>query len=283
MPTYYINADTGNDTTGNGSSGTPWKTFAKGLTSSTTGDTLYLQSATATYNFMYQSGSYAGGSYTARIIQGQSSSTVVFDGAGGSSIFHFSGNWSFSDVTFQNVVSSSTYGVFGYSNQSSLDGVCTFNRCIFKNITISGGGGYGQGFTSTYSNDGNGWVFNTCSFYNIKNTTAPKSFFGGNATNTLSLINCTIAITDTSNYPTTLFDNTVSLTVKNTIIANFSGGTVNFGSPTVVSNTYNDFYLMTSAPSGSNNITTDPLLVDAVNGNLNLRPTSPCIDTGTLL
>jgi hypothetical protein len=30
-------------------------------------------------------------------------------------------------------------------------------------------------------------------------------------------------------------------------------------------------------------ITTDPLFVDAANSNFNLRPTSPCIDTGVII
>ena len=47
--------------------------------------------------------------------------------------------------------------------------------------------------------------------------------------------------------------------------------------------TYTDFYQVTSAPSGIGNITSDPLFVDAANGNFNLRPASPCIDTGTLI
>jgi len=39
MTDYYI-ATTGNDTTGNGSSGTPWKTFTKAMTVAGAGDTI---------------------------------------------------------------------------------------------------------------------------------------------------------------------------------------------------------------------------------------------------
>lgn len=42
MATYYVNASTGNDTTGDGSSGTPWATMAKADATATAGDTIYI-------------------------------------------------------------------------------------------------------------------------------------------------------------------------------------------------------------------------------------------------
>ncbi len=48
MANYYI-APTGNDTTGNGTVGTPWLTTSKANTSSTTGDTIYLLAGTYTF------------------------------------------------------------------------------------------------------------------------------------------------------------------------------------------------------------------------------------------
>ena len=54
MATYYLNADTGNNTTGTGTSALPWLTIAKAVTSSTTGDTIYCQNSTATYSWVLQ-------------------------------------------------------------------------------------------------------------------------------------------------------------------------------------------------------------------------------------
>lgn len=46
--TVYVNSTTGNDSTGDGSSGSPYRTFHKAYTSSTVGDTLDL---TGTFNW----------------------------------------------------------------------------------------------------------------------------------------------------------------------------------------------------------------------------------------
>lgn len=46
---------------------------------------------------------------------------------------------------------------------------------------------------------------------------------------------------------------------------------------------YNSTYNCTGVPTGTGNITSDPLFVDAANDNFALRPTSPCIDTGEIL
>src|SRR5437868_9879647 len=43
---YYVNASTGNDTTGNGTVGTPWKTIKKGMAVATSGDIIYVAAGT---------------------------------------------------------------------------------------------------------------------------------------------------------------------------------------------------------------------------------------------
>lgn len=294
MATYYINADTGNDTTGNGSSANPWLTFAKALTSSTSLDTIYLQGATGTYNFMYQSGAYAGGSYSSRTIRGDSAATSVFDGAGGDSRFMLSSNWNFYDVTFQNVVDASPYyGVISYSNQSSAIGTATFTRCIFKNITTIGGVAANAqgGIFSAFAANNPTYTFKQCIFYNLlSGATAGKIF---NTTNTLSvnMTNCVIAITDTVNMITSICGGSGgsgkgTYTFKNTAIANYSGGTVTYGPvPSDLTMSYCDNYLMTSVPSGTGNITTDPLFIDptTAGGNFLPQPTSPLWKAGNLI
>lgn len=48
MATYYVDGVGGNDTTGTGATGTPWKTLAKAYNSSAAGDTIKVRSATYT-------------------------------------------------------------------------------------------------------------------------------------------------------------------------------------------------------------------------------------------
>lgn len=48
----FINADSGNDTTGNGSPATPWRTFSKAKASCGARSILYFRGATASYNFL---------------------------------------------------------------------------------------------------------------------------------------------------------------------------------------------------------------------------------------
>jgi hypothetical protein len=46
---------------------------------------------------------------------------------------------------------------------------------------------------------------------------------------------------------------------------------------------YSCYYNFVDPPAGSNNINSDPLLIDPAANNYNLSPTSPCIDAGTLI
>ena len=73
--------------------------------------------------------------------------------------------------------------------------------------------------------------------------------------------------------------------MKNNIFYKVAGGlsyTIASGS-TGLTYENNCAYNMSGVPTGSNNITSDPLFIDFAGGNYNLRPTSPCIDTGTIV
>jgi hypothetical protein len=73
------------------------------------------------------------------------------------------------------------------------------------------------------------------------------------------------------------------LTYKNCIFSDESAAPLSVSTGcTVTSITYCDFY-GTDVPTSTFSIASDPLFVDPANGNFNLRPSSPCIDTGTLV
>jgi len=108
MPTYYINADTGNDSTGTGTSGAPWKTISKAHTSAAAGDTIICQDSVAAYTWGNQT-------FTKGLtIQGQrdNGSGAVFDALNVAVIYSISlgsgENISFSKLKFYNRAMAST-------------------------------------------------------------------------------------------------------------------------------------------------------------------------------
>ena len=76
MPTIYLNADTGNDLTGDGTEALPFETIAKGHTEAAEGDTIILQDSVASYLFATLTITKA------LIIEGENPETRVFNGKG---------------------------------------------------------------------------------------------------------------------------------------------------------------------------------------------------------
>ena len=95
--TYYI-APTGNDTTGDGSTGTPWLTLVKGMAMMSSGDTLIVKDGTYTggSNIIYYGGSTgtyppfgSAGNYT--IVKAEHDGEAIFDGEDARSMFDYTG------------------------------------------------------------------------------------------------------------------------------------------------------------------------------------------------
>ena len=76
---------------------------------------------------------------------------------------------------------------------------------------------------------------------------------------------------------------TGGFTYKNNIIYGSNGNEVWNSLPVTSSNNcyYNTSYSSSSTGLGADNIFADPLFVDSANGDLRLRPASPCINAGT--
>lgn len=70
-------------------------------------------------------------------------------------------------------------------------------------------------------------------------------------------------------------------TVDNTIIASDLDSAVHSNALTIANYTNCCVFNMDDTSGGTSNIFSDPLLVDSANGDLRLRPTSPCINAGT--
>lgn len=286
MATYYI-SPTGNDTTGNGSSGTPWATIAKAITGSTNGDTIICKNGT--YTWVNQT------VFNERTIQAETNGLVIFDASSTEVNWVPGTNVTITGLVFKNANNTGDgKSIFvGDNKGASLRVVVTFNNCQFINLAASNTH-FGAHFNISRlggSQVGNHTMtFNNCLFVNPSSTfTNSGILFNAYSispnTVTYTFNNTTFYLATTG---TARITNIVTSTggaacygvTKNSIIYNGSGNTLTAG---ITTSNYTDAYLVTGMPAGTGNITTDPLFVDAANGNFNLRPTSPCIDTGTLV
>jgi hypothetical protein len=267
MATYYINADTGNDTTGDGSQGNPWLTLSKANSSSTSGDTIFCQNSTNTY--LFQNLSLGG-----KTIVGESLNGVIFSDQGTPVSTGWTSPLLVDNITFDNITSSG-----GGSYDRAFGGSYTIQNCIFKNITSTDswrGGFFNSNVEGAYTA-----TFLGCIIYNFTG-----GVFCRTGTSTTNVYNCVIDYTNSSG---AIFSGQGPglFRFKNNIIYNDSGGTkgtlsYNLTGPIF---DYNCLYgLFSYMPSGTGNlINTDPLFIDAANRNYNLSPSSPCIDAGTLI
>lgn len=269
MATYYINADTGNDTTGSGTSVAPWKTITKALTAATTNDTIFFQRATAVYPW----------SGTPTIVPITFTCTTLGDAVidGGSVNFTFfmntgNGTWNFTNMIWQNFGANADF-----SYLQSINSTLNFTNNIFRTF-VSSGPFNGAAASGTTLN------FLGCLFYGFSYVSA---FFPGvirDACANLNVTNCTYFCSAAAvNALKFLYTNgSMNVVLKNNIFYNTNSVGFNTGG-TFTGSTNNDIFGFSSPPSMTNTITSDPLFVDAANANFNLRPTSPCIDAGVII
>lgn len=289
MATYYI-ATTGNDSTGAGTSGNPWLTISKAHTSASSGDTIIC--ANGTYTMVSQT-------FTKSLtIQATTNNSVTFNAS--------SGNFSWTNAT--NNVTITITGINFTGNSSSATNILfvawstngstfTFTDCKFYDLYGPSDLDNGGIFSVTANSSPGTFNFTNCLFYNlycVDNTAG-----GGHAAiisgrrYTATFTNCTAYFNQSG---TACFKNVAKsqsgtgniFTSKNCIWVANSGtmtilASVTSGSVTVTSTYTCQYGNWSTVTSGTGNTTSDPLFVDAANGNFNLRPNSPCLDTGTSL
>ena len=171
----------------------------------------------------------------------------------------------------------------------------TFTRCIFSNQSLGGdnaGLGRGSFCSPAYHVAGAGTMtitFIGCIFkgYFFPASSADPLFIhyhGGMTYLTLTVINCVFYPKTTGVRPPIFYLPAPGIAIfKNNIFLN-TGTPLAIGSGDSVTFSNNcTFTGWTTIPTGTGNITTDPLFVDAPNSNFNLRPTSPCIGAGVLV
>lgn len=269
MSSYYI-SPSGNDTTGDGSSGNPWQTLAKAYTASASGDTIVCKDGTYTF---------ASATMADRTIQAENDGLAIFDGGGANVNWNLSGTIAIAGLRCQDALHSSILNCifqFGTGAVGSFSN-CTFGRDLYCQAdgALSVGGMIGSVFATPTS-----LAISGCVFDDIRQT--------GSNSSAIVMAKCDCTITNnifsfrTAVTPAkyAFVQKSGTFSVKNCILKNDSGATVNLSSGTV-GITYTDMYNMTGTTAGTGNITSDPLFIDAAGGDFHLAQTSPCRGTGT--
>lgn len=200
--TYYINSNTGNDTTGSGSSGSPYATFNKGYTTASSGDTLDL-TGTFDWSSAAETGDASGSGYTINknlTIQGQGvGSTIVqassTSGTANRSVFTISSGRT---VTIKNMTirygvttAGSTGGGITNNGTLTLQGVAVSNNAYNTTSYYGAGGIFGAenstltlATTTVSNNTFTGRYYGSGGFFSTQSVTVTVngSTFSGNTT-----------------------------------------------------------------------------------------------------
>lgn len=285
MSDYYI-ATTGNDTTGAGTLASPWLTLAKAITACANTETDTVHLASGTYAFVTQvlkSITIIGNSYEDTFLDGSGANVnwnslavttcniknLTFKNATGTngdrSMFtNYTGSasstYNFENCRFTDLTTGSNPPLFGYWFGSSDMGIMNFRACLFDDIKRSTSVGALTGIISSSFGTFN---FVNCTYYNdgaLSSSLVTITFKSGTQITTLN--NCIFFNDASISGDTNVFDIAPSgATGENNLIEGF-----------------------TDLPSTlTNTISVDPLFVDAVGGNFNLRASSPCIDGGVVV
>ena len=279
MATIYLNADTGDNTTGDGTSGNPYETIAKGIAETTSGDTIYMQNSTA--NFAFGAADLAlpvgvdlEGESQAGVTVERTTLSRELEIPDGSIVKNFEVTWASqvagnifqaaenATAEVQNILWDNV-PVAGISNTKFANSTLTFTACKF--IDCGPDGTFLDMIKTSVAGTLSNW--NNCLFYWSSNDF--PSF------NTNTIIN-TSQVTGIQTFTNCIFYSQRTASIEL--------GDASQDASWVFNNCLmfadNGF---TNVPTGNNNLELDPLMVDAANGDYNLRPTSPCIDAGTLV
>lgn len=284
MATYYINSDSGNDTTGNGSIATPWLTFSKAHTSATTGDIIIAQEADAIYTFASIT---FGKSLT---LMAENIGDAIFDGTAGAASWT-TGVYSLTlkNLIFQNITTNAL-GMFYMSGTANRD-ILAYN-CIFRDTILGVNNNNASIFVNLAPASKITQNVNlvACSFENITTpysgidsqiaTISNNSAANGSKIN-FTMINCGIFMPAATYQLKNILQHVYPasgdiLTIDNTIIDNMSGATVNF------MRAYGNVNYQRVSNSTFQNITTPPAVFTSNLYNISTNPTGTNYTSGLL-
>lgn len=307
--TIYVNSSSGNDSSGDGSSGSPYKTFHKGYTQASDGDTLDL-TGTFDWSSADETGDSAVSGYTISknlTLDGSSPSTTIFQAnstpyTADRRIFTFASGKTITvrDMTIQYGVGSSDYVASAIDSTAALT---MLNTIIYKNdnnarfgsaavrinnpgtITLSNStfDSNGVGLTSPYPGYTGALEIRNSSGNTITNTTFYNNYaqYNGALWNyyaTTTVTNCTFIGNKGSTSGSDIHNWYGTIYLKNSILADKTG-TYNYahGGGTTIDGGYNIIETVTGTSAFTN----------GVNGNIigeqaNLNISSSLATNGSL-
>lgn len=291
MATKYI-SPSGNDSTGDGSALNPYLTVTKARAMTSNGDTIYLLAGDYTVTHWPLKTSIAN-----RIMQGAGvlSTVVDFESNGTANTGHYfvtGGTCELNGIQFKNGQPSTTLD--GWFDIPSLTTLSVIN-CGWKDapLAVNFWGRLGYRFDASTT----GVTVNVIGSF-FYNCTCYQTYIGhlfeiGGVANVLNVYNnCIYILSAGLLRPLCVRDGSSIARLKNNIFVVESGALKLYsgyrdaaiGTGNTITYENNCAYgSWSDIPPGTGNITSDPLLVDPANLNFNLRPSSPCIDTGALI
>ncbi len=217
--TIYANYSTGSDTTGDGSSGNPYKTFNKAYTAASSGDTINL-AGTFDWTNSDETGDAATTGYTigkSLTIIGQSASSTIIQAAGSANtasarVFTISSNV---NVTFQDLTI--RYGYITSGSGAAINDTGGGSLTL-RDVVISSDNGSGSFVSGGVYSGGNTTIDRTL-FSNNSGGYYDALYIGGSAGNaTTTITNSTFFNNTGANYGG-IYDNGQNLVITNSLIA----------------------------------------------------------------
>lgn len=291
MADIYLDLTSGNDTTGDGTYALPYLTLSKCNSVGSDGDTVIL--IDGTHNIGVNTNTNVTKDMNIRS-ENNDSSTCIIDGGG---LYYWQIGTSaittvISDITFQNMAGGTH--VIGGLGPSTCDVVVL--RCVFKAIVFPGAYRSILGCGTDFNNNNNSWVMIGCIIDECEFSSSAAGIITDlvDNLNVMKMYNCTIYNSGQilhsliygkggtnvvkncvyySNSTTASYLIRYSGVVGDNTVTNTCGHAANTGAVNVSN----------GAVTEADNITTDPLFVDAANQDFRLKSNSPCINSGDLI
>ena len=304
MADIYIHSADGNDTTGDGSSSTPYQTIAKAFTEASAGDTIYPIANSTVYAMETDEilpsnitiTAIAEDLTTTPYIQNPLIDHVVFDCDSTNKTWNLTDYLTVSNVIFKDFYTTNYYSLIDCNDATaSVNATVTldkveFRDCSFAGSTATRGGLIGNGTTQGGSSYTDLTItLNQCIMNNVKLSVDAYyyGFIRCDGTVNVNTVNCTWYADATGTGVQTFANqgtftgNLNSISHKNLIVKNLNTKTLDLGAGETESTAglvYQGNITQTDNTTGVTNA--DPEFTDPANNIFHLKPTSPAIDGG---